>query len=77
MVVDPSVGERSVAVICLTLITSNPRLTSPSYIYPAWVLCGRWRITVYMSLYIKVPVILCFCVYSLAREHVYRNVAQQ
>jgi hypothetical protein len=30
MVVDPSEGDRRVAVICLTLITSNPRLASPS-----------------------------------------------
>jgi hypothetical protein len=29
MVVDPSEGDRRVVVICLTLITSNPRLTSP------------------------------------------------
>jgi hypothetical protein len=30
MVVDPSEGDRRVAVICLTLIISNTRLTSPS-----------------------------------------------
>jgi hypothetical protein len=40
MFVDPSEGDRLVAVICLTLITSNPRLTSPSDIFSAGVLCG-------------------------------------
>jgi hypothetical protein len=30
MIVDPSEGDRRVAVICLTLITSNPKLTTPS-----------------------------------------------
>jgi hypothetical protein len=38
-----------VAVICLTLITSKPRLTSPSDISSAGVLCGRWRITAFMG----------------------------
>jgi hypothetical protein len=45
MVVDPSEGDRRVAVICLTLITSKPRLTNPSDISSEGVLCGRWRIT--------------------------------
>jgi hypothetical protein len=48
MVVDPSEGDRRVAVICLTLITSNPRLTSPSDTSSAGVLCGRWSITAFM-----------------------------
>jgi hypothetical protein len=42
MVVDPSEGDRQVAVICLTLIMSNPRLTSPKDISSAGVLSGRW-----------------------------------
>jgi hypothetical protein len=41
MFVDPSEGDRKVALICLTLITSNPRLTSPSDMYSAGVLCGK------------------------------------
>jgi hypothetical protein len=49
MVVDPSEGDRRVAVICLTLITSNPRLTSPTDISSAGVLCGRWRITAFIG----------------------------
>jgi hypothetical protein len=49
MDVDPSEGDRRVAVICLTLITSNPRLTSPSDIYYAGLLCGRWRITAFIG----------------------------
>jgi hypothetical protein len=49
MVVDPSEGDRRVVVICLTVITSNPRLTSPSDISSAGVLCGRWRITAHRS----------------------------
>jgi hypothetical protein len=47
MVVDPSEGDRRVAVICLTQITSNSRFTSPSDISSAGVLCGRWRITAF------------------------------
>jgi hypothetical protein len=49
MVFDPSGGDPWVAVICLTLITSEPRLTSPSYMFSAGVLCGRWRITALMG----------------------------
>jgi hypothetical protein len=49
MVVDASEGDRRVSVICLTLITSNPRLTSPSDISSAGVLCGRWRITAFIG----------------------------
>jgi hypothetical protein len=49
MVVDPSEGVRRVAVICLTLITSNPRLTSQSDISYAGVLCGKWRITAFIG----------------------------
>jgi hypothetical protein len=43
MIVDPSEGDRRVAVICLTLIMSNPRLTCPSDMSSAGVLCGRWH----------------------------------
>jgi hypothetical protein len=42
MVVDPSEGDRQEAVIYLTLITSNPRLTSPSDKSSAGVLCDRF-----------------------------------
>jgi hypothetical protein len=49
MVVDPSEGDGGVAVICLTLITSNPRLTNQSDISYAWVLCGKWRVTAFMG----------------------------
>jgi hypothetical protein len=49
MVVDPSEGDRRVAVICLTLITSNTRLTSPSDISSAGVLWGRWCITAFIG----------------------------
>jgi hypothetical protein len=45
MFVDMPEGDRRVAVICVTLITSNPRLTSPSDKTSAGVMCGRWRIT--------------------------------
>jgi hypothetical protein len=48
MFVDPSEGDRRVDVICLTLITSNPR-TSPSDISYAGVLCGRWRINAFIG----------------------------
>jgi hypothetical protein len=37
--------DRRVVVICLTLMTSKPRLTSPSDTSSAWVLMGRWRMT--------------------------------
>jgi hypothetical protein len=43
MVFNPSGGDRRVVIVCLTLITSKPRLTSPSDMSSAEVLCGRWR----------------------------------
>jgi hypothetical protein len=49
MILDSSGGERPVALICLTLKTSKPRLTSPSEISFAGALCGRWRITPFMG----------------------------
>jgi hypothetical protein len=49
MVVDPTEGDRRVAVICMTLITSNPRLTSPSDISSAGVLWSRCRITAFIG----------------------------
>jgi hypothetical protein len=49
VVADPSGGDRRVAVICSTLITSKPRLTSASDMYSAGVLRGRWRITAFMG----------------------------
>jgi hypothetical protein len=33
------------AVICFALITSKPKLTRPSDMASAGVLCGRWHIT--------------------------------
>jgi hypothetical protein len=51
MVFDPSEGDRRVAVICLTLIMTKPRLTSPSDMSSAWVLCGRWRITAFVGFF--------------------------
>jgi hypothetical protein len=41
MVFHPSGGDGLVAVICLTLITSKLRLTSPSDMFSAEVLCDR------------------------------------
>jgi hypothetical protein len=38
-------GDRRVDVICLTLMTSNPRSSSPSEMSWAGVLLGRWRNT--------------------------------
>jgi hypothetical protein len=49
MVFDPSGGDRRVAVISLTLITSNLRLASLSDMYPVGVFCGRWRITAFIG----------------------------
>jgi hypothetical protein len=49
MVVEPSEGDRRVAVICLTLITSNPRLTSRSDMSYAGMFCGKWRITAFIG----------------------------
>jgi hypothetical protein len=48
MAVDLSEGDRLVAVICLTLITSNPRLTSPSDMSYAGVLCSKLRIAAFI-----------------------------
>jgi hypothetical protein len=49
MILDSSGGERRVAVICLTLTTSKPRLTRPSEISSAGVVCGRWLISAFMG----------------------------
>jgi hypothetical protein len=49
MTLDASGGDRRVVVICLTLITSKPRLTSQSEMSSAGVFCGRWRITAFMG----------------------------
>jgi hypothetical protein len=49
VVLDFSGGDRRVAVICLTLITSKPRLTSQSQISSAGVFCGKWRITAFIG----------------------------
>jgi hypothetical protein len=38
-----------VAVICLTLTTSKPRLTRQSEISSAGVLSGRWPITAFVG----------------------------
>jgi hypothetical protein len=43
-------ADRRVAVICLTLITSKPRFTSPSDMSSAGVLMGRCRITALIGL---------------------------
>jgi hypothetical protein len=48
MILDSSGGERWVAVIFLTL-TMKPRLTRPSEISSAGVLCCSWRITAFMG----------------------------
>jgi hypothetical protein len=42
----PSVGDRRVIDICLTLITSNPRFTNPSQMSSAGVETGSYRIKV-------------------------------
>jgi hypothetical protein len=49
IILDSSGGDRRVDVICLTLTTSKPRLTSPSEISSAGVVYGRWRITAFMG----------------------------
>jgi hypothetical protein len=49
MVFHPSGGDQRVAVSGLTLMTSNPRLTSPSDMSSAGVFRGRWRITAFMG----------------------------
>jgi hypothetical protein len=48
-VIDPSGGDRRVAVIHLALITSKTRLTSPSDMSSAVVFRGRWRIAAIMG----------------------------
>jgi hypothetical protein len=40
-----SVDDQLVVVICLTLMTSKPRFTSPSDMSSGGVLMGRWRMT--------------------------------
>jgi hypothetical protein len=47
--VGPSVDDRRVVVICLTLMTSKPRFTNPSEMSSARVLSGRWHITALMG----------------------------
>jgi hypothetical protein len=47
LVLAPSMCDRHVVVICLTLITSKPRLTNLSEISSARVLRGRWQITAF------------------------------
>jgi hypothetical protein len=49
IIFESSGGERRVAVICLTLTTSKQGLANPSEISSAGVLCGRWRITVFVG----------------------------
>jgi hypothetical protein len=49
MVFDPSGGDRRVAVICLTLITSKPMLTRSSDMSSAGVTCGKWRINAFIG----------------------------
>jgi hypothetical protein len=49
-VVVSSENDLRVVVICLKLITSNPRFSSSSEISLAGVLGGRWRITAFMGL---------------------------
>jgi hypothetical protein len=49
MVFDPSRDNRRVAVICLKLITSKLRFTSPSDMSSSGVFCGRWSITAFMG----------------------------
>jgi hypothetical protein len=48
-VVVPSVGDRRVVVICLTLLTSKPQFTKPSEMSSAGVLGGRCRMTAFMA----------------------------
>jgi hypothetical protein len=48
-VVDPSEGDGRLAVICLMLIMTKPRLISLSDMSSAGVFCGRWRITAFMA----------------------------
>jgi hypothetical protein len=49
MVFDTLGGDRQVAVITFMLITSKLRLTSPSDMPSAGVLCGRWYNTAFMG----------------------------
>jgi hypothetical protein len=46
---DPSGDDQQVAVTCLKLITSKPRLTSPSDMSSARVLCGIRRMTAFVG----------------------------
>lgn len=43
--------DRPVAVMCLNLMTSKPKLTSPSGLFSSGVLYeyGRWRSTAYLD----------------------------
>jgi hypothetical protein len=50
MILGSSRDDQRVVVICLTLITSKPRSTSPLYISTAGVFKGKWRITALISL---------------------------
>jgi hypothetical protein len=45
----PSDGDRRLVDICLTLIMSKPRSTSPLEMSWAGVFVGRWRITALMG----------------------------
>jgi hypothetical protein len=40
--------DRRVVVICFTLTTSKPRFTSPSDMFCAGVLSGKWCITTFI-----------------------------
>jgi hypothetical protein len=53
MVVVPLGGEWRVVIICLTVITAKPRLTSPSDMSSAEILRGRWHIRPLWTLEIK------------------------
>jgi hypothetical protein len=49
MLVGPSVCDRRVVVISLTLMTTKPRFTNQTEISSSGVLSGRWRITALMG----------------------------
>jgi hypothetical protein len=49
MVFDSSGDDGRVTVVCLKLMTSKPRLTSPSDVSYAGVFCGKWPITAFMG----------------------------
>jgi hypothetical protein len=63
----PSAGDRRTAEICLTLITSKPRLTSPSELSFAGVVNGRCRITAFRS---SLPYLL----FSLLPIHIFYSI---